>query len=91
MEKVQGKGGTVHTWRVQQSIFGKKEDSWSIILVDNPDGHHFVLTEILKLFLLKMHATDKIFDKVCLKTITDTIFPNMWSVIRKRMEESIFW
>ena len=28
-----------------------------------------------------MHATDKIFGKICLKAIRDTFFPNMWPEI----------
>ena len=29
-----------------------------------------------------MHATDKMFDKICLKAIKDTFVSNMWSVTR---------
>ena len=47
--KVQGKGGTVHTWWVQWfcDIFGKKGDVWHMILGDNPAGHAFVLRDLV--------------------------------------------
>ena len=38
--------------------------------------------------LLKMRASDKIFDKICLKATTS--FSNMWPVI-KGQGDSIFW
>ena len=34
------------------------------------------------ILLLKIHASCKIFDKICLKAIRDTFFPNMWFVIK---------
>ena len=48
--KVQGKGEPVHnTWWVQQfcDIFGKKGDTWHMILGDNSAGHVFVLRDLV--------------------------------------------
>ena len=47
--KVQGKGELVHTWWVQQlcDIFGKKGDTWHMILGDNSTGHVFVLRDLV--------------------------------------------
>ena len=39
----------------------------------------------------KMYAAGKLFGKVCLKTIRDTFFPNMWSVNREGKRDPIFW
>ena len=39
---------------------------------------------------LKIHASGKIFDKICLKTIIDAFSSNMWSVIWEQ-GDSIFW
>ena len=45
-------GGTVHTWLVQKGnikgggIFGKKGDTWGVILEDNPATHCFVLRDL---------------------------------------------
>ena len=43
------------------------------------------------ILLLKMHASGKIFDKVCLKAIRDTIFSKMWSVIRGQGDSVFCW
>ena len=51
--KGSGDGGTVHTWCLQQSsikggnIFGKKRDTWGIILGDNPAGYCFLLRDLV--------------------------------------------
>ena len=37
--------------------------------------------KLVMIVLLKKYATDKIFGKICLKTIRDTFFSNMRSVI----------
>ena len=34
---------------------------------------------------LKMCITGRILGKICLKTVRDTFFPNMWSAIKRRM------
>ena len=54
--KVQGKKGTVHTWWVQQvfDIFGKKGDTWCMILGDNPAGHGFVLKDLVLIELFRI-------------------------------------
>ena len=36
---------------------------------------------------LNIHTAGKIYGKICLKAIRDTIFPNMWSMIRVGMWE----
>ena len=55
--KVQGKGEPVHnTWWVQQfcDIFGKKGDTWHMILGDNPAGHGFVLRDLVLIELFQI-------------------------------------
>ena len=54
-----GEGERVPTWLIQQSnikgeeIFGKKEDTWGIILGNNPAGHCFVLKDLVPLSFFK--------------------------------------
>ena len=60
-----------------------------ITLRDNPAGHCFVLRDLfpmrffklVMIVLLKIYATDKFFGKICLKTIRDIFFSDMWSAI----------
>ena len=89
--KVQGKGGTVHTWWVEQffDIFGKKGDNWHMILGDNPAGDTLVLMDfvLIELFQISHNSLTectlqaKIFVKSYLKAIRDysqyVEFPNM--------------
>ena len=51
-QKGSGKRGTVHTWWGQQNnigggdILGTKENTWGIILGDNPSGYCFILRNL---------------------------------------------
>ena len=40
--------------------------------------------KLVIIVLLKVYSTDKIFGKICLKTIRDIFFPNMCSAISGR-------
>ena len=52
--------GIVHTWWVQQffNIFGKKADTWHMILGDNPAEPCFALRDLvlIKLFQVSHHC-----------------------------------
>ena len=59
--KGSGKGGAVRTRWVQQfcDIFGKKEDTWHMILGDNPAGHDFVLRDLVVIELFQISHNGK--------------------------------
>ena len=69
-----------------------------IILGDNPAGHCFLLRDIFAMssfklvmvVLLKIYAAGKIFCKISLKVIRDAFFSNMWSAIRRGIEQPNF-
>ena len=62
-----------------------------MILRDNAAGHCFVLRDLFEMsffklvmiVLLKIYAAGKNPGKICLKNIGDTIFSDMWSMIRE--------
>ena len=51
-----GEGGTVHIWWMQQffDIFGKKGDTWHMILEYNPAGHCFLLRDLVLIELIQV-------------------------------------
>ena len=56
LHKGSGEGGTVHTSWVQQffEIFGKKGDTWHMVLGYNPAGNCFVLRDLVLIMFFQI-------------------------------------
>ena len=54
--KGSGEGETLHTWWKEQfcDIFGKKVDTWRVIMGDNPAVHSFVLRDLVLIELFQI-------------------------------------